>query len=213
MQLVFCDTNRILCEALGAALEARGHQVLAVATTAAEGIVATVEHGPDICILDLCLPTPDEGIELIGALAGNCPDVKILVLSSLADPVVFGNVKDSGVAGILQKNKNIDQICAAISTIACGERVFDPALRQQRARPPASRPNYPLYFLTDREKEVLQRILGGQSTGQMAREMNIATSTLRTYVKNVLCKLGAHSRLEAAAVASREGLVTGSPAA
>jgi len=65
----------------------------------------------------------------------------------------------------------------------------------------------PLYRLTPREKEVLRRIVAGQSTVQMAREMNIAIDTLRTYVKNVLAKLGAHTRLQAAALASREDLL------
>jgi two-component system, NarL family, nitrate/nitrite response regulator NarL len=64
-----------------------------------------------------------------------------------------------------------------------------------------------LSLLTPREREVLLRIAAGQSTGQMAREMHIATSTLRTYVKNLLTKLGTHSRLQAAALASREGLL------
>jgi DNA-binding CsgD family transcriptional regulator len=62
--------------------------------------------------------------------------------------------------------------------------------------------------LTPREREVLRRIVAGQGTGQMSREMSIATSTLRTYVKNLLTKLGTHSRLQAAALASREGLLT-----
>jgi two-component system, NarL family, nitrate/nitrite response regulator NarL len=53
---------------------------------------------------------------------------------------------------------------------------------------------------------VLGRIAAGQDTQQMAREMNIAISTLRSYVKNVFAKLGAHSRLEAAAVASQASL-------
>ena len=64
--------------------------------------------------------------------------------------------------------------------------------------------------LTPRETQVLRRIVAGQSTGQMAREMDVATSTLRSYIKNILAKLGAHSRLQAAAIASREpGLVNG----
>ena len=62
--------------------------------------------------------------------------------------------------------------------------------------------------LTPRETQVLRRIVAGQSTGQMAREMDVATSTLRSYIKTILAKLGAHSRLQAAAIASREsGLV------
>jgi DNA-binding CsgD family transcriptional regulator len=62
-----------------------------------------------------------------------------------------------------------------------------------------------LSALTPRETEVLRRIAAGQSTKTMAREMSVTTETLRTYVKNVLGKLGAHSRLEAAALASRGG--------
>jgi len=61
--------------------------------------------------------------------------------------------------------------------------------------------------MTSREKEVLRRIVAGQTTGQMSREMNVAASTLRAYVKNVLAKLGVHSRLEAAVLATREGLL------
>ena len=56
--------------------------------------------------------------------------------------------------------------------------------------------------LTPRETEVLRRIVAGQSTSQMASEMDIAISTLRGYIKSILTKLGAHSRLQAAAIAS-----------
>lgn len=58
-----------------------------------------------------------------------------------------------------------------------------------------------LSMLTPRETEVLRRIAEGQNTKKMAREMSVTTETLRTYVRNVLTKLGAHSRLEAAALA------------
>jgi DNA-binding NarL/FixJ family response regulator len=61
----------------------------------------------------------------------------------------------------------------------------------------------PLSTLTPREAEVLRRIAAGQNTKKMAGEMNVTTETLRSYVKKVLGKLGAHSRLEAATLASR----------
>lgn len=61
----------------------------------------------------------------------------------------------------------------------------------------------PLSTLTPREAEVLRRIAAGQNTKKMAGEMNVTTETLRTYVKKVLAKLGAHSRLEAATLATR----------
>jgi DNA-binding CsgD family transcriptional regulator len=59
--------------------------------------------------------------------------------------------------------------------------------------------------LSPREREILARIADGQSTRQMSCAMNITVDTVRTYVKNVLAKLGAHSRLQLAALASRDG--------
>ena len=61
--------------------------------------------------------------------------------------------------------------------------------------------------MSPRETEILARITGGQSTRQMSCAMNITVDTVRTYVKNVLTKLGAHSRLQLAALASRDGLL------
>ena len=80
---------------------------------------------------------------------------------------------------------------------------FDPRLLRQRGPRTVdpSREN-PLGGLTPRETEVLRRIVAGQSTSQMARDMDIAISTLRGYIKSILAKLGAHSRLQAAAIAS-----------
>ena len=61
--------------------------------------------------------------------------------------------------------------------------------------------------LSPREKEILTRIAAGQGTRQMSSAMNITVDTVRTYVKNVLAKLGAHSRLQLAALASQDGLL------
>jgi DNA-binding NarL/FixJ family response regulator len=110
------------------------------------------------------------------------------------------------VAGILDKDQNVAQIAQALDVIASGGVVFGPAL-SRHARAAAPRRGEPLYELTPRENEVLRRIVAGQGTMQMASEMNIAASTLRTYVKNLLSKLGTNSRLQAAALAAREGLV------
>jgi DNA-binding NarL/FixJ family response regulator len=132
MRLVLCDDNRIFCEALAVALEARPHQAPAVA---------------------------DEGV------------AAVLVVSGLTDRA------------------------ATLAPRRGPSPTPDPG--SQRA-------DDPLSTLTPRETEVLRRIAAGQNTKKMAGEMNVTTETLRTYVKNVLGKLGAHSRLEAAALASRQ---------
>jgi two-component system nitrate/nitrite response regulator NarL len=189
MRLVLCDDNRILCEALAVVLEARGHQVLATATESTAGIAEVERHRPDACLLDFRFPQPPDGL---GA--------------GLADPGVLAEAARLGVAGVLRKDQNVDHIVGALDVIASGGVLSRPV--KAAATPPRGRHRYhPIRDLTSREKEVLRRIVAGQSTTQMTREMGVAASTLRAYVKSILTKLGAHTRLEAAVLATRENLL------
>lgn len=200
LRLVICDANRILCEALAAAVQACGHEVLAVATTADDCIAAVASCRPDVCQLDLHLPAPEDGLQAIREIRDRYPGTAVLVLSDLTDPSIWTQVRQSGIAGFLGKDRSVSQIVDALHMVVCGKSVFD-------GLPPHATPGAAVpVLLTPREGEVLGRIVAGQDTRQMAREMNIAISTLRSYVRNLLAKLGAHSRLEAAAVASRANL-------
>lgn len=207
MRLVLCDDNRILCDALAVALEARGHQSLAITTNPADGIAAVAREQPDACLLDLRFPEGEDGLGAARAIRRDHPGIAVLVLSALADPATCCEARKIGIAGFLGKDQSIDRIADALDVIAGGGVVFAPAPARdhagRRAWSGRSRPRSPL---TGREQEVLRRIAAGQGTVQMAREMEITTGTLRTYVRNALSKLGAHSRVEAAALISREGL-------
>ncbi len=209
MRLVLCDGNRILGEALAVVLAARGHQVLAVTTTGSAGVASVAGHQPDVCILGLCVPDPADGLQAARAIRQQQPDTAVLILSGLADPAAWSEVRRIGASGFLRKDCDVSQIADALDVIAAGGVVVGPTMPHLAGARPAGRRSRSLpYVLTPREKEVLRRIVAGESTGQMAREMEIATSTLRTYIKNLLTKLGAHSRLQAAALASRENLLS-----
>jgi two-component system nitrate/nitrite response regulator NarL len=205
MRLVLCDDNRILCEALAVALEARGHQVLATALESTAGIAEVERHRPDVCLLDLRFPDATDGLGVARAIRERYPETAVLVLSGLADPAVLAEARQLGVVGVLRKDQNVDHISGALDVIGSGGVVNGPA----KAHNPQSRRRryHPVHDLTSREKEVLRRIVAGQSTAQMTREMSVAASTLRTYVKSMLTKLGAHTRLEAAILATREDLL------
>ena len=206
MRLVLCDDNRILCEALGVALEGYGHEVLAAVTSTARGIVAVAAHQPDACVLDLRFPDPPDGLMTACIIRERYPGTAVLVLSALIDPASRSMAEQIGVSGFLRKDHNVDQVVSALDVIAAGGVVFDP-LVCSRLPAEGARSFNSAYYLTPREKEVLHRIVVGQSTAQMSGEMNISTSTLRSYVKNVLAKLGVHSRLEAACRATSENLL------
>lgn len=200
MQLVLCDDNRILCEALAAIFQARGHQVAAIATSVADGIAAVHEHKPDACVIDMRFPD-GSGLDAVRAIRREHPDTKILVLSCLLDSAVMAEAKQAGVAGFLRKDQRPDAIARALEAVGAGKTVFA-APRPPDRRTGGRAHENPLSALTPREAEVLRRIVAGQSTRQMSSEMDVAVSTLRGYVKSILAKLGAHSRLEAAAIAS-----------
>jgi two-component system, NarL family, nitrate/nitrite response regulator NarL len=206
MRLVLCDDNRILCEALASVLQARGHRILAIATSAADAVTAVARHRPDACLLDLRFPD-GSGLDAARAIRRGQPDTKILVLSCLADPSAVSEAKKMGVAGFLRKDLKAHSIIDALDVIGAGGTVFSRKYSGQAGRgdTSASPPEDLLGALTPRETQVLRRIVAGQGTGQMAREMDLATSTLRSYIKSILAKLGAHSRLQAAAIASRAG--------
>jgi two-component system nitrate/nitrite response regulator NarL len=206
MRLIICDDNRILCEALAVALEGRGHKVLATVTTTLRGIAAVAEYQPDACLLDLKFPDPPGGLGAARVIRQRHPGTAVLLLSGLIDPAIRSEAMRIGVVAFLRKDQNIDHISDALEVIASGGVIFDSTLT---ARPSPARGwrSQSVYMLAPREKDVLRRMVAGQSTAQMACEMKVEASTIRTYVKNVFTKLGVHSRLQAAALASREHLL------
>lgn len=199
MRLVICDGNRILAEALADALEGE-HELKAVAAATVDECVAAVGgYMPDMCVLDVRLPETTDGLNLITEIRSRFPDTAVVVASA-SDPGTVAKARALGVTGFLAKSRSVSQVADALRRIASGEPVFDPVRHAAPHRDPS-------FALTRREAEVLRRIAAGQSTAQMACEMNIATSTLRTYIKNIFAKMGVHSRLAAAAVARRADLL------
>jgi two-component system, NarL family, nitrate/nitrite response regulator NarL len=206
MRLVLCDDNNILCDALTVALGKRGHQVVAATHTALRGIAAVAAHNPDACLLDLRFPSPPDGLEAARVIRQRNPRTAVLILSGFVDQEVRAEAMRIGVAGFLRKDQDVDHVADALDVIASGGEIFD-SVRTPRDRAFERVPGPQPGVLTPREREVLTRMAAGQSTSQMSQEMNIEVSTLRTYVKNVLAKLGAHSRLQAVAVAARRHLL------
>jgi two-component system nitrate/nitrite response regulator NarL len=209
MRLVVCDDHRIFAESLAVALQSRGYTVLAVATTAAESTAVVTEHRPDICLLDLYLPRREDGLEVARDIRAHQRETKVLVLVDVADPLIHARAINLGVAGITRKDQTLDTIETALKQVGAGLAAFEAEpvhdvgpgraamLPRQQSRP----------CLTYRELEVLRRITDGENTTQIARAMQISSSTVRTHVQHVLTKLGVHSRLEATAIATRARLL------
>jgi two-component system nitrate/nitrite response regulator NarL len=202
MRIIICDRQRMLAEALAAALGARGFHVLAVTTAVGDVLSVVAANRPQVCLLGLEPGDQSSGLDAVRAIRQRYPGTKVLVLSAVTDPETLSQLMRNGAAGLTHQDQSVDQIASALDAIAAGQNVLNPGPLQVTARGPDR-----LSELSPREREILARIVEGQNTRQMSLAMNITVDTVRTYVKNVLAKLGAHSRLQLAALASRDGLL------
>ncbi|MGN6574424.1 MAG: response regulator [Nocardioides sp.] len=205
MKILLCDDHVLLAEALESLLKIAGHDVFVTAQPQ-EALAVAAAQSPDVCVLDLGFPDGD-GLDLLRSLRESTPGAAIVVLSGQREPDLVRAAMDLGARGYLCKDVGVVEVVRAVDQVLDGELVIDPLVAQsltQRRRHRSDDVEWLISFLTQREREVLRRIVTGQSTEEMAREMSVTRSTARTHVQNVLQKLGVHSRLQAvAAVAGR----------
>ena len=203
-RVVICDDHRLFAEALGQVLTARNYDVAACAHEPEAGVEAVKAHQPDVFITDLYFPAAAEGLSWVAAARKASPQTRVLVLSGSTEPQVLERSRESGAAGFLGKHMDLERIVQAISAVAQGEEVFYNTTGASREDEGAERAQDVMKFLTPREHEVLERLVSGQDTAALARDMGVAYSTARTHIQNLLAKLGVHSKLEAVALVARQ---------
>ena len=208
MRILLCDHDRLLVEALAASLCRIGHDVVAMTTLPEEAFDAAVEHDPDVCLLDVIFPG-GHGIDTVARIRATTRS-KVLVLSAQCDDDAVCAALAAGAGGFVGKNQGIDDVVSSLDQVCEGKVIVPvetasvPIGGPGRTRPPELGA---LRFLTSREREALLMIAEGRSTKEIAQSMQVAYSTARTHVQNVLTKLGVRSRLQAAALVTRTGAV------
>jgi DNA-binding NarL/FixJ family response regulator len=181
-------------------------EVVGEASNGRQALQAVGELKPDVVLMDLMMPEMD-GIEATEAIRKAYPSVEVVALTSvLEDKIVVDAVK-AGAIGYLLKDTQADQLCSAIRAAAAGQVQIAPEaavylMRQVRAPQPTE-------ALTEREADVLRLLARGHSNKQIAAELIIGDTTVKTHVSNVLAKLGVTSRTQAALQAMKLGLVPG----
>lgn len=211
MRILLCDDHTMFSEALAVVLGARGHHVVGCTISPEEAIAVSREQPVDVCLLDLQFQS-GTSLPAIPELMAVSPQMKVVVLSATDDVHLLRAAVQAGAHGVAGKIDNIDNVVAVAERVHAGEMVI--ADRSLRAAVMGSANHVPpspaqelARFLTDREREVLQRLVQGESTALLAKNMGVRYSTARTHIQNVLTKLGVHSKLEAVAMAVNEGLV------
>lgn len=201
MRLVICDHHRVFADTLGMVLKKKGHQVVACSSTPDDGASAVRIHEPHLFITELEFPH-GSSVTAVAAARDSSPRTRIVVLSGSKDNAAGLVAQQAGAHAFLSKRRPLKEILAKLDDVVHGKgSVFDggPNGNGYRQEPDTRRD--PLRYLTVREREVLERLVQGQDTSSLAREMGVTYSTARTHIQNLLCKLGVHSKLEAVALA------------
>jgi DNA-binding NarL/FixJ family response regulator len=206
IRVLLADNHRLFADLMGGFLAAHAVEVVGVATTASEAESQVRSARPDLCLVDAATIEPTGPAALLGRLAATGTRVVVLTGSGDDDP---GAALAAGAAGHLRKTVSGADLLAALDRVAHGEVVvMDPARDAPDAEDDGSADaRRRLDGLRARERECLELIAGGASTGDMARAMGVTPATVRSHVRAVLAALGVHSRLGAASFALRLGVV------
>lgn len=220
MKILVADDHALIREALRYLLQELDGGATAIEAfdgESARGIVAA-HPDLDLVLLDLKLPGVD-GLDLLAELRGGYPEIPIVVLSGLEDAATMRAALNRGATGFIPKSSSNRIILGALRLVLAGGRYLPPELLKANAEPihtPAvlmRKQSVTDLKLTERQRDVLNLMVQGQSNKQICRTLGLAEPTVKIHVTAILRTLNVSSRAQAiVAVARSFGLRADSPA-
>jgi DNA-binding NarL/FixJ family response regulator len=173
-------------------------EVVGEASDGSEGVAMARRLHPDVVLMDLLMPNMD-GVTAIGRIKAELPETEIVTMTSFIEEEKVTSALEAGASGYVLKDAEAEEVAQAIRAAFAGEVHLDPQVARllaQRMR--AKKEPEPVEPLTEREKDVMRLLGQGMSNKEIGAELFITERTARTYVSNILGKLGLASRTQAA---------------
>jgi len=187
-------------------------EVVAESSDGPAGVRAALEHRPDVVLMDVEMPGGD-GLTATARLVERLPETRVLILTMFDLDEYVHEALRAGAAGFLLKTTDPRALVAAVKACAAGETTLGPSVvrrlvdsyveRRRVALPPGAAE------LTDRERDVLRAMARGLSNAEIALDLHLAETTVKTHVAHILAKLGVRDRVRAVVLALETGLAPG----
>jgi DNA-binding NarL/FixJ family response regulator len=174
--------------------------LVAEASNGREAVQQFSAHRPDITLMDLQMPEMN-GLDAIIAIRGQVPDAKIIVLTTYKGDVQILRALKAGAQGYLLKNTFHKELIDTIRAVHAGKKALSPEASYEIAEHAMDD------ALTPAEINVLRLIAAGNANKQIADQLSITEETVKSRVKNILSKLGANDRTQAAMIGLKRGII------
>lgn len=212
IRVLLADDQAMLVAALSTILNAQDDiEVVATANTGSEAVTAALSHRTDVAILDIRMPGMD-GIAAARAILSRVPECRIIMLTTFNEEELVAQSIAAGAHGFLLKDADPEVLVGAVRDVAKGESVLasqvtGPVLEAYRTALTrgqlSAQERQGLSLVTRREMEVLSLIARGATNSEIAAEMVIAETTVKTHVSSLMSKLAARDRVALVLFAQR----------
>jgi two-component system NarL family response regulator len=201
IRVLIADDHPIVRDGLNAVINDQPDmEVVAEAANGNETVQLALEHRPDVLLVDLRMPQLN-GLEVINAIRADWPQARIIILTTYDGEEDIYQALQAGAQAYLLKGMPRAELLDTIRAVHAGRKRIPPEVASKLAeRISASE-------LTERELEVLELIVAGQSNKEIGASLSITEGTVKAHVNSILGKLGVQDRTQAVTEALRRGIV------
>jgi len=213
IRVLIVDDHALMRDSMGQLLEQDdGIEVVGTAPNADAALDATLEHKPDVVVMDIDMPGLS-AFEAASRLRSLRPETRLLFLSAFAHDTYIEQALKAGARGYLTKSEPVEQVSHAIRQVADGRTAFSDSVKERLVIDEAGiqladERQTRVSTLSNREMEVLRYLAQGLSKKEIANVMHISVKTVEGHSEKLMSKLDIHDRVELTRFAIREGLAT-----
>jgi len=201
IRILAVDDHPLLREGIAALVDGQADMTLvAECSNGREAVQAFRTHVPDVTLMDLQMPEMS-GLDAIGAIRGEFPDARIIVLTTYSGDVQVVRALQAGARGYLLKNLVHKELLDTIRAVHAGKKMVSPEASHKLAEHATDD------ALTPAESDVLRLIAAGNANKQIADLLSVTEETVKGRVRNILSKLGANDRTHAVTIGLKRGII------